>query len=316
MRAGFGRALLAALLLATLTGCASLSATPDAPRPSLLSTLSARYCDRGTVLDAAQQDRLLRVAALVRERLDTSGARVALVSRSGMDLKRFDIRFSHAGIALKEHDGLAWAVRQLYFSCDEQRPRLFDQGIAGFLFNTDLPDRGHVSVVLVPAASAEALDRAARDAARALRLLSPSYTANAYPFSTRHQNCNQWVVELLAAAWGELPDGIDLRTRAQDWLRAQDYAPSVVAVESRWLMLAAGFVPLLAFDDHPPEAIDALRVQLSLPASIEAFVRMRLPDAERVELCHDGGHAVVREGWRPIADGCVPEDGDRVVALR
>ena len=35
----------------------------------------------------------------------------------------------------------------------------------------------------------------------ALALLGREYSANAYPFSPRYQNCNQWVAELLATAW-------------------------------------------------------------------------------------------------------------------
>jgi hypothetical protein len=44
-------------------------------------------------------------------------------------------------------------------------------------------------------------------------------------------------------------------------------------------------------------------------------VHQRLPDAEHIELCHDERHVVIHRGWQPIADGCRPGAGDRVVAL-
>jgi hypothetical protein len=44
-------------------------------------------------------------------------------------------------------------------------------------------------------------------------------------------------------------------------------------------------------------------------------VRQQAPGAQRVELCHDDRQVVVRRGWTPIADGCVPGPGDRVVPL-
>jgi hypothetical protein len=47
-----------------------------------------------------------------------------------------------------------------------------------------------------------ALQAAALDTPLALQLLGGSYSANAHAFSTRYQNCNQWVAELLAEAWG------------------------------------------------------------------------------------------------------------------
>ena len=66
------------------------------------------------------------------------------------------------------------------------------------------PAVGYVSVVLLPAAAAAALERAVLDNGRPCRLLGATYSANAYPFSARYQNCNQWVMEMLAAAWGRL----------------------------------------------------------------------------------------------------------------
>jgi hypothetical protein len=275
---------------------------------------SSSFCDRTHALSAGQQDKLLRFAAIVREELDRSDGDAAFVSRSGLDLSRFQIRYSHAAVAWRDTAG-AWSARQLYYACDERRPRIFDQGVAGFAMGIDDPSLGYVAIVRVPADAADALRRAALDTPRALHLLAATYSANAYPFSLRYQNCNQWVMELLAMAWGGLADGDGLRARAQDWLRAADYAPEPVAVGSRLLMLASAFTPFLHLDDHPAADRDAMRLQVSLPSTVEAFVRARLPGSERVELCHDGRQVVVHRGWTPIAEGCKPADGDRVVPL-
>jgi hypothetical protein len=40
-----------------------------------------------------------------------------------------------------------------------------------------------------------------------------------------------------------------------------------------------------------------------------------VPGAQRLEFCHTERHVVVRRGWTPLAEGCVPEDGDTVVPL-
>ena len=298
-----------ALLAIALAGASAVHA----------SSASPLLCDRANPTSAAQQDRLLRTAAAVREVLDASGQSVALVARSGLNLARFDIRYSHAGVSLRasgdDKNHTPWSVRQLYFACDEGRPRLYDQGLAGFLFGTDDPRIGYVSIVLLPPDAGAALERAALDRSRALRLLAATYSANAYPYSLRYQNCNQWVAELLAAAWGGLDDDARLRERAQGWLASQGYAPRPVEVGSRWLMLAAAFIPWLHSDDHPDEDLSALRYRTSLPASIEAFVQAQIPGAERIELCHDEHQIVIHRGWTPIAEGCRPGEGDRVIAL-
>jgi hypothetical protein len=279
------------------------------------AALSPQLCGRSTPLNAAQQDRLLRVADLVKSELEASGARVALVSRSGLDLGRFGIRYSHAGISLKGSANAPWSVRQLYFACDERRPRLFDQGLPGFLFGTDDPALGYLSIVLLPSAAAAALERSALDDAHALRLLAGRYSANAYPFDARYQNCNQWVAELLASAWAVPGDDADARRSAQRWLAAQGYAPAPVEVGSHWLMLGANFIPWLHSDDHPAEDLHARRFKVSLPTSIEAFVRQQLPAATRIEVCHDERQAVLRRGWAPMGEGCRAEPGDTVLTL-
>jgi hypothetical protein len=297
--------------LAAIAGCAA-----PGTGPAIAQVSAARFCDRPQVQDARQQDRILRFAAIVRQELDASGEDIALISRSGVDLRDLGIRFSHSGLTIKEGGDVPWSVRQLYYACDEGKPRLYDQGIAGFLFNGDEPAVGYVSIVLMPRKEALELRRVALDKQRALRLLAGRYSANAYPFSTRYQNCNQWVVELLAAAWGALPDGDDLRERAQAWLAANDYAPEPVDLDSHALKFAATFMPLVHLDDHPPEDRYGLRFQVSMPDAIESFLRERMPQSRRIELCHDEHQVVVRHGWRPIADGCREEDGDRVIALR
>jgi hypothetical protein len=297
-----------ALWLALGLGCASLGTAHAA-------SASPAFCGRASPLGATQQDRLLRFAAVVKGELAGSGREVALISRSGLDLQRFHIRYSHAGVALESNDNAPWSVRQLYYACDEGRPRLYDQGMAGFLSSTDDPALGYVSIVLLPRAQADALEGAALDSARALRLLAARYSANAYPFSVRYQNCNQWVMELLATAWGGLDDGADLRVRAQAWLVESGYAPRPVEVGSHLLMFAGGFIPWIHMDDHPEDDRFALHFRISMPSSIEAFVHAQVPGAERIELCHDERQVVVHRGWQAMGEGCAAQPGDRVVAL-
>lgn len=273
-------------------------------------SLPPRGCDRQVPLTATQQDHLLRFAAIVREALAASGTEAALISRSGTDLSRFNLRYSHAAVAVADGLDTPWAVRQLYYACEEGEPRLFDQGLAGFITGSDDVNVGYVSLVLLPPDAAAPLAAAARDKGIALGLLNARYSANAYPFSTSYQNCNQWVAELLAAAAA----GTTARTDAQAWLQREGYAPEPVRV-SPWLMLAGRFVPWVHFDDHPPEQLNARLVQTSLPTSLEAFALARWPTARRIEFCHGPQGVVQREGGAPLAAGCVPQAGDRVTAL-
>lgn len=287
---------------------------------------SLRACDPPDTLTAAQKDKVFSFGAVIKAELEKSGQRLALISRAGLDLGRFGVRYSHAGFSLKHSPDTPWAVRQLYYACDEKQPHIFDQGMLGFLLGMNEPSLGYISVVLLPEADAAALERAALDKQQALQLLGATYSANAYPFSLQYQNCNQWVVEVLAAARGRLlegrpnggeaaPGAAPLRARAQSWLKDQGYIPSVMDVGWRPLMWATAFVPWLHNDDHPA-ADQALAIyRVSMPAAIENFVRTQVPGAQRLEFCHTERHVVVRRGWAPIAEGCIPAADDTVIAL-
>lgn len=302
MRPRIGRVVAAALLA---LACAGASAS------------SLAYCDRAAhPLSARQHDRLLRFAAVVRAELEASDGASAIVARSGLDLARFGERYSHAGVSLRASENGAWSVRQLYFECDERVPRLYDQGVAGFVAGAEDTPVGYVSVVRLPARSAEALAQRALDNAASLGLLGAAYSANAYPFSERYQNCNQWVAELLALAWGDLDAAEpDARRAAQRWLHDAGYAPTLFDASSLLLTIVRPFVPWVHVDDHPDADRAARRYLVSMPGSIEAFVRAQVPDAERIEICHAADRVVVHRGWQPVADGCIAGDGDRVVVL-
>jgi hypothetical protein len=58
-------------------------------------------------------------------------------------------------------------------------------------------------------------------------LLSPSYSANAYPFSTRYQNCNQWLAETAGRRLGRPAPADDTaaHAQAQRWLQTRGYEP-------------------------------------------------------------------------------------------
>jgi hypothetical protein len=295
---------------------------------------ASRYCDTQVPLSASQQSKLLRFSEVVKAELAASGQSVALLSRSGLDLARFGIRYSHAGISLKSSPNTPWSIRQLYYACDEQKPRIFDQGMAGFVLGTDSADLGYVSAVLMPTETAKKVEAAALSNPQALALLHPHYSANAYAYSLRFQNCNQWVIELLASAFGAMGLGdartladdlaaapdilqspLPSRANAQSWLRQQGYLPSSVQVGSRLLMWAGAFIPHIHSDDHPEADLAQQRYQVSMPASIESFVQTQVPGAQRIEFCYNAQHIVIHRGWAPVQEGCVPGSQDQVIAF-
>jgi hypothetical protein len=294
---------------------AALAGALAAAGPPCLGA-AMQFCDEPVALSAGQKDKVLRFAAVIKSELERSGRSVAVMARSGLDLDRFGVRYSHAGFSLRASPETPWAVRQLYYACDEGQPRLYDQGLTAFLFGAREAATGYVSVLLLPPPQSEEAEAAALDKRRALQVLGARYSANAYPWSLRYQNCNQWVAELLATAWGNLQgEGEGLRELAQQWLRAQGYAPTVFDVGWRPLMWLGAFIPWVHSDDHPPGDLELMRYRVSMPAAIESFVQTRWPGAERIEFCHTETQAVVHRGWDLVAQGCVAGPGDTVIAF-
>jgi hypothetical protein len=71
-------------------------------------------------------------------------------------------------------------------------------------------------------------------------------------------------------------------------------------------MFAAGFVPLLHLDDHPEDDRYALRLKISLPATLEAFAQAQWPASQRLELCLDTDRIVAHTGPEALAEPCRP----------
>ncbi len=285
-----------------------------AAAPAQAAVLLQQHCANPPALTVQQQDRLLRFAAFIKATLEASGQPLAIVARSGLDLSRFGLRYSHGGISLRDSPNAAWSVRQLYYDCEAGTPRIFDQGIPGFLLGADNPDSGYFSAVLLPPPAATALRAQVLDRAGALQALHPDYSANAYAWGLQFQNCNQWLVETLALAWGPAPaPGTTARAAAQAWLREAGYQPQVMAVGNRLLMWLSSALPWLHERDHPAEDLAAGVYRVSMPASIDAFVRQREPQAQWLEFCHNGQHMLLRRNGAPIAAGCLPAAGDEVL---
>ena len=300
-----------------LFGLISLLAACGTPiqKVSGLDVVSARFCDETQTFDANAQSAMLRLAALIRSRVEASGQQIAVISRSGVDLARLGITFTHSGVLLASGGEVPWSVRQLYYACDQGRPYLYDQGLAAFLFGADNPTGTRISVLTLPAKASQALSNTALERQTIMSLLADTYTANAHPFSTAYQNCNQWVIELMATAWGSLTRGQDLRARAQAWLQANDYSPRPVVLDSYFVKFAATLSPMIKLDDHPEADQAGLSFQLSLPRSIETFVRQQWPETGRIELCQQAEHVIVRTGWDPLDEQCSPGANDERLRL-
>jgi hypothetical protein len=100
----------------------------------------------------------------------------------------------------------------------------------------------------------------------------PSYNMLAYAFSTRYQNSNQWVLEMVAAA-SAAPGEVETREEAQRWLRQAGFAPGTVQIDAATRLGARMFRANVAFDDHPFGQRMAGEIDTITVDAIERFLR-------------------------------------------
>ena len=255
------------------------------------------------VREPLQADMAERFASETRRILMQHSPRTALVVRASTD--PLGHRLGHAHVAFVFQEWLApgepWTVLHVLNECSWSR--LYPQTDSLYTFFQGVP--GTEATILVPGTGLQELisDRLLRS-----RPLQGHYHARhrllAYPFGTRFQSSNQWVIEALALAISKtyLQD----REHVHRWLQEAGYQPTVVNVASLKRMAGPQFRRTLSFDDHPFRDRVAGSVSLVTAESIITFVQAQDPEARvyRVRAFPEGTFGTTAPG--PDALGVSP----------
>lgn len=216
----------------------------------------------------------LNLALQTREALDASGAEIALVARVGQDLSKYGLRYSHVGFAWRDHPDGRWLVVHQLNECGTAASNLYDQGLGNF-FNDDL--FAWEAMIIVPSPEAQAKLVQALKAPRVDRLHNPNYNMLAYPFSTKYQNSNQWLLEMLNEGYQVRPAAN--RDMAQAWLKVNGYQPTRLNLPTMTRLGARMFRANIAFDDHPDELRWNDKIDTITVDSVATYVRTIDPAA-------------------------------------
>lgn len=206
--------------------------------------------------------------------LDASGAQLALVARAGQDLSKYGLRYSHMGVAVRDHPAGRWTVVHALNDCGTAVSGLYNEGMGNF-FLTDL--YRHEAQLVIPGPGAQALLAKLFATRTPLRLHEPRYNMLSYVYSTRYQNSNQWVLETVAAALAP-PGQVETRPEAQAWLRATGFRPPTVEVPAAVRLGARMFRANVAFDDHPFERRMAGQIDTVSTDAVLRLLRMVAPE--------------------------------------
>ncbi len=248
--------------LAVLALAAALAASP---------AQAGNSCEEHA-LTKRSLDEAMSTALSVQAALEASGSEVVLVGRQGQDLSQYHLKYSHLGMAFRAAPGQPWRVYELLNQCGTAGSDLWSDGLANFFLDDPFTLD---AILLVPPEKLRArLAEALRTPAQLRSFHNDRYNMVAYPFSTKYQNSNQWVLELLAAA-----ESNDVRIRnreqAQAWLKMAGYQPTEMHIGPLTRLGGRMFKANVAFDDHPSALRFSDRINAVTVDSITAFLRQR-----------------------------------------
>ncbi|MBM4258299.1 MAG: DUF2145 domain-containing protein [Deltaproteobacteria bacterium] len=209
-------------------------------------TFAGQFCTEQPPPPAALH-KGLTLAFKTRAALEESGAQVAVLGRIGADLSAYRLRYSHAGFAWRDHPQGRWLVVHELNQCATAQSRLFDEGLGNFFLDSPL---AYEALLVIPSPTVQQKLVAVLASGVPDQLHEPDYSMIAYPWETRYQNSNQWLLETLAAALAS--DGeISTRTHAQHWLKRHAFTPTRIHLPPLTRLGARLLSANVQFDDHP-----------------------------------------------------------------
>ncbi len=212
----------------------------------------------------------LDLAERVETALASSPTDVVLLARAGQDLSRWGLDWSHLAFAVRTRDDtgrVSWRVVHKLNHCGADTASLYRQGLGPFFL--DDPHRFEALWLPLRADIAARLARMLERGDEIAALHTPAYNVVAYPWSTRYQQSNQWVLEMLArAAAAE----VTTREEAQRRLAALGYRPTALSIGPLTRLGARLTRANVAFDDHPNAKRFADRIETVTVESVLDFV--------------------------------------------
>jgi hypothetical protein len=234
------------LLTATMLATMALVSPP---------ALAGRTCETPQPPKVYTVKRALTLAERTLKALDSSGARVVVLTRAGQDLSQYGLRYSHLGLAYRQEDGEGghvWRVLHKLNQCGTADSALYRQGLGEF-FLDDLWRFEAAWVVPTEPVQAKLL-ALLQDEPRALQLHHQPYSMVSYAWGQKYQQSNQWAIETMSLALSPaMANGWGTRKQAQNWLHSQGYQPTSLHIGPFTRLGARVTAANVAFDDHPTE---------------------------------------------------------------
>lgn len=223
-------------------------------------------CDAGQGPDPEIAAKAILSANATVAQLDALGDEVVLLARMGQDLSEYNLTYSHLGYAVKNPEG-RWVIVHKLNECGTAKAGIFEQSVEQFYLD-DLYRFQAGIWRLSPEIQARLKPQLLGKGSLAFH--SPDYNMVAYPFGTKFQNSNGWVLEVLA---GAIDPEVQNRQQAVRWLQRNGYTPSTMKVNAFKRLGSRATKANITFEDHPSDQRWSGNLQVVTVDSVANFMK-------------------------------------------
>lgn len=180
--------------------------------------------------------------------LSPDGSKVFLIGRRGQNLDEYKLKYSHGGYLMKNNDN--WEVFHELNECSSNQSHLYNEGVLNF-FLDDLYKYDSI-IIAFDAKTNESLKQVLSNKDLLKQSHNPNYNLVSYPFSSKYQNSNGWLLEIMAKA---LAKNENKQINSHDefiiYIQQIGYEPDILNLGMFKRLGGRMFKANIAFDDQP-----------------------------------------------------------------
>lgn len=180
--------------------------------------------------------------------LSPEGDRVFLIGRIGQNLEEYKLTYSHGAFLMKNNGN--WEVFHELNECSSDKSNMFNEGLLNF-FLDDLYKYNSI-IISFDSDTNLALKEILNNKSVLKEAHNPHYNLLAYPFSSKYQNSNGWLLEVMARTMAKKNQKeIHSHEEFISYLKEINYQPDLLNIGMFKRLGGRMFKANVAFDDQP-----------------------------------------------------------------
>lgn len=219
---------------------------------SLISpAFAGKNCEESSLL---KEDIVLKASLASQKLLESAnllspnGDKVFLIGRMGQNLDQYRLKYSHGAFLAKNNGN--WEVFHELNDCSSDKSNIFNEGVLNF-FLDDLYQYDSI-IISFDNNINTTLKEVLFDKKSLKEAHNPHYNLLAYPFNSKYQNSNGWLLEIIARAMAK-NNKKEINTHEDfiSFIKELHYEPAILQIGMFKRLGGRMFKANIAFDDQP-----------------------------------------------------------------